>query len=48
MSLQLDHALYLQMQQDKQCKIAELTAMTKALGGIQDGSNTGICFICWA
>ena len=48
MSLRLDQALYLRLQQDKRGKIAELSSMTKALGGILDGSNTDYCVICWA
>lgn len=48
MSLRLDQALYLQKVQDKKAKVAELSAMTKALGGIASGSCTGYCVICWA
>ena len=48
MSLCLDQAIYLRLQQDKKAKTAELSAMTKALGGILDGSHNGYCVICWA
>jgi hypothetical protein len=48
MSLHLDHALYLRIVQDKKAKVAELSAMTRAIGGILDGSNTGYCVIFWA
>lgn len=48
MSLRLDHALYLRIQKEKKAKVAELTAMTKVIGGILDGTNTRYCVICWA
>jgi Helicase conserved C-terminal domain len=47
MSLQLDHAIYIKLQKDKRAKVAELTALTKAVGGILDGCQTGYCVICW-
>ena len=47
-SLLLDQAIYLKMKGDKMGKVSELTAMTKSLGGMQDGSNMSYCVICWA
>jgi len=44
-SLLLDHAIYLKLRQDKKAKVAELTAFTKALGGVVDGNT--YCPICW-
>ena len=43
----MDHAIYLKLQKDKKAKVAELTALTKAVGEILDGSQTGYCVICW-
>jgi superfamily II DNA helicase RecQ len=48
MSLCLDQAIYIGLQQDKRGKTAELSSMTKALGGILDGCSSGYCVICWA
>ena len=47
MSLILDHAIYLKLKQNKKAKVAELNELTKAVGGILDGSHTGYCVICW-
>ena len=47
MSLLVDQAIYLKLKQDKVAKVAELTALTKAIGGISDGSHTRYCVICW-
>ena len=44
----VDHAIYLKLKQNKKGKIAELTALTKVVGGILDGNHTGYCVICWA
>jgi hypothetical protein len=46
-SLLLDQAIYLKLKQDKIAKVAELTALTKSVGGIRDGNQTGYCVICW-
>lgn len=46
-SLLLDQAIYLKLKRDKLAKVAELTAMTKAVGGILDGNPKGYCVICW-
>lgn len=45
--LLLDHAIYLKLKEDKRAKVAELTELTKAVGGIFDGNKTGYCVICW-
>lgn len=46
-SLLLDQAIYVKLKQDKKAKIAELTELTKTVGGILDGNQTGYCVICW-
>lgn len=46
-SLLLDRAIYLKLHQDKRAKVAELTALTKAVGGVLEGNQTGYCVICW-
>jgi helicase-like protein len=46
-SLLLDCAIYLRIKKDKKAKVAELTELTKAIGGILDGNQTGYCVICW-
>jgi Helicase conserved C-terminal domain len=46
-SLLLDHAIYLNLKENKKGKVAELTELTKVVGGILDGNNTGYCVICW-
>jgi hypothetical protein len=46
-SLLLDHAIYLKLKRDKRAKVIELTELTKAVGGILDGNQTGYCVICW-
>lgn len=45
-SLLIDQAIYFKLKEDKKGKVAELTQLTKAVGGIQDGSQTGYCIIC--
>ena len=47
-SLLLDQTIYLKMKSNKMRKVSELTAMTKSVGGIQDGSNVKYCVIYWA
>ena len=46
-SLALDQAIYLRLKRDKLAKVAELTLLTKAVGGVLNGSGTGFCVICW-
>jgi hypothetical protein len=46
-SLLLDQAIYKKLKQDKIGKVAELTDLTKAVGGIKDGNHTSYCVICW-
>lgn len=46
-SLLLDHAIYVKLKHDKKAKVSELTALTKSVGGILDGNQTGYCVICW-
>lgn len=46
-SLRLDQAIYIKLKQDRMGKVAELTALTKAVGGITDGKHTTYCVICW-
>jgi len=46
-SLLLDQAIYHKLKRDKMAKVAELTALTKAVGGVLDGNQTGYCVICW-
>jgi len=46
-SLLLDQAIYLKLKQDKVGKVAELTLLTKAVGGIMDNTQTSYCVICW-
>jgi hypothetical protein len=46
-SLLLDQAIYLKFKQDKKGKVAVLTDLTKAVGGILDGGHTRYCIICW-
>jgi hypothetical protein len=45
-SLLLDQAIYLKLKKDKMAKVAELTSLTKAVGGITEGIHTGYCVIC--
>jgi hypothetical protein len=47
-SLRLDQAIFLKLMKDKKAKVAELSAMTKGLGGILHGNATRYCVICWA
>ena len=42
-SLHLDHAIYLKLKQRKRGKDAELTVLTKVVGGILDGNHTRYC-----
>lgn len=46
-SLLLDQAIYLKFKEDKKAKVAALTDLTKAVGGILDGNHTRYCIICW-
>lgn len=46
-SLLLDQAIYFKLKENKMGKVAELTELTKAVGGILDGNLTGYCIICW-
>lgn len=46
-SLLLDQAIYLKLKGDKMAKVLELTALTKAVSGIQDGTHVTYCVICW-
>ena len=46
-SLLLDHAIYVTLKENKMGKVAELTELTKVVGGIHDGNQTGYCIICW-
>jgi Helicase conserved C-terminal domain len=46
-SLLLDQAIYLKLKNDKIAKVLELTSLTKAVSGLQDGSHVKYCVICW-